>query len=264
MSLLHCLNKVISVEILSQWCELKDVMEVDLAFCSKTERIEFYNKLQCAAFICHSANNPTELKYIYKHQIKVFQVVLNDIRGIDHVDHWHINITKLESVHLDLTTKFVYTAQIQNFINCFIHLKVLTIDAPDDLTDIIIQSVSSSILSQLTSFTKHFMRSPATGIEHLSLHCKNLTKLHMTVEGREDDAVIELVRNNTKMKSLWLEALYPSSISLIVRCLVDVLSERLHVTDSMALVFSPCSSAQILSVVTMTMDLTFRLRLAAY
>ncbi len=69
------LPQVIAIEVLCEWCELKDVMQVDSAFCNKTERSELLKQFQALEFItAHEVNSRRVLKYLMLRSMEVLSI----------------------------------------------------------------------------------------------------------------------------------------------------------------------------------------------
>ncbi len=99
----------LSVDILSQWGELKDLTKVDSAFCNQTERGMILKLFQAPGFVCTSLVSHNQLKYVNVRGLKVCGVDLvqsensslsrRDINDLIQLNNSKIHTLKFKQEH---------------------------------------------------------------------------------------------------------------------------------------------------------------------
>ncbi len=126
------LPQVIAIEVLCEWCKVKDVMQVDSAFCNKTERIELLNMFQALEFTtAHEVSSRFVFNYFMLRNIKVLSI---GKKGLD--EHCLCQITTEMFSKSPIVSKLQYlnmpaTAEWYKFANmcmsqvCLISLSIV-------------------------------------------------------------------------------------------------------------------------------------------
>jgi hypothetical protein len=117
------LFEVLSIDILSNWCDLKTVAKVSSAFCSKNERVDFLCLINNPTFGSTDITYPIVdafWKWIILNGIKV-----QHMKGTKSVRYAaHLDCSKVVEFHME---KFKKLNHVVNLINQMSHLKVLRI-----------------------------------------------------------------------------------------------------------------------------------------
>ncbi len=222
--LLH-LPQVIAIEVLCKWCELKDVMQVDSAFCNKTERPELLKMFQALEFTTsHEVSNRFVFYYLIERGIKVLGIgnqleesCLNGIT-IEMFSNGQI-FSKLQSLSIPATAEWY---QFTNMCMLYVSLVSLSVTPPNYITgntqagefeeSFLLQPIN---LTQLTNLDCSDMTVSAEFVSHLSQSCHSLATFAVcAISGRfkksylNNTDVCEIIRNNTGLTKLMICGYY--------------------------------------------------------
>lgn len=205
MSWLFSLPLIDAIAVLSLWCELKDLMILDSAFCNKTEQIELKNWFQHSAFVMDGGRGLNELTFATNHKIKLKSMKIMVVRHTERYGHVFKNcdFSKLESLKT-YRLEFLHSA-----FEAFIHMmdnctsfKSLSLMGCDASRLFII--VNPQLLSNLTSLQCHRTEINATAMKILHLHCRNLINLDLRLCGIYDTLSLA-INNRQTLKKLSFE-----------------------------------------------------------
>ncbi len=210
------LPQVIAIEVLCEWCQLKDVMKVDSAFCNKTERPELLKMFQAWEFTtAHEVNSGCALNYLIMRGIKVLFIgnklkesCLNRITS-EMLSKGQI-FSKLQSLSIPATAewyKFANMCMSQvSLTSLTITHRMLTFDktlisllVPMNLSHLRHIEVSGSIVVS------------STLVSHLAQHCHtlefvcfNFARAIPTIQ-LDKNNLCQLVCNNCALRKLTIE-----------------------------------------------------------
>ncbi len=197
MSLLFLIPKNVSVDVLSQWCELQDVMKVDSAFCNQTDRPYFLQLFKCKTFSVHCVDSIAGIKFVVRHKIFTRSILLDERPNTLKFDiqfFTYLYVSKIN--HLSLGPSMNYNDCWQNkhltkFISSCSVLASLNIAHQTDESQFILINVNPKVLNQLTSFHYTGRNLSKALWMFLGQHLRSLIHLHIT-QSKNGDGDIRL------------------------------------------------------------------------
>jgi hypothetical protein len=216
--------EALSIDILSNWCDLKTVAKVNSAFCTKKERLVFLCLLNDSTF------DSTDSSY-YSSDAFWNWIVLNGIK-MQHVKGRlpvqcteTLDCSKVDVFHMVRTQKL--TAQVAELTNKMIHLKVLTVYDFDFDYDYhyelkvnrtagtslktFFSLVSGDILSGLTALTiigehRESFQNPLD-LSKIASACSQLRSLSVSKwnNGINEHTLVQIIQTNKQLQRLTLK-----------------------------------------------------------
>jgi hypothetical protein len=191
------LPEVLSIDILSEWCDLKIVAKVNSAFCSTDSTY---------------SNTKSFWEWIVMNEMKLIRVKGMWCAGTDDAFVHKVNFSKVNEFYVNRLKKVRFLVML---INKSIDLKLLDISASNSYTDNalneLLSLISNQILSGVTDLTiSDEYRKHAHGTLNLSrihIACTQLRSLRLLREyrcGFHENAIIQIVRNNKYLQNFTL------------------------------------------------------------
>jgi hypothetical protein len=205
--MLTLLTEVLSIDVLSNWCDLETVAKVDSAFCNKTDRPLNFLGLLADPFFGSSERTDGRLKsfweWVGQRAIKVrsMTVVWNDNlldRLVTNVDC--SKVTEFFVLHLNQVD---LVAQLINRSTCLKTLQINGLQVWPGLNRLI-SLITDQTLSSLNNLS--VSRSHQTNfvqLQNIATICSQLVVLSLT--NVRTDALIQIIRNNVHLRDLILK-----------------------------------------------------------
>jgi hypothetical protein len=123
------LHEVLSIDILSNWCDLKTIAKANSAFCNKMERLDLLCLISDPTFGSHDItyrSSDAFWKWMVLNRIKVYHLkslMWGDRKFVRFIAN--LDCSKVVDFHIDKLKNLNHVAMLMNKMN---HLKVLTVN----------------------------------------------------------------------------------------------------------------------------------------
>jgi hypothetical protein len=171
------LVKVVIVDLLSEWIEMKDLVRLDSAFCNSTSRDFLLDMFEKEYFTMGENFISTDcLRYVNNRKLKLKTLSLNNCFGSRKLIH-NLTASKVRSLKIVGCRQWkLPRAELVSLFNSCLMLRELELNGVQSCCDDVIAQFNPTILKQLVgiSFSNTTKRFTGCSIEYLAVHCVDL------------------------------------------------------------------------------------------
>jgi hypothetical protein len=199
------LNDDIVINMLSNWCNIFDIVKLDSAFCVEDQRntfLSFMKDQRMLAFRLHHFYPKNNYKWFYLRQVKFKDlIVMHGCQSLEDIPiKTYVNIVTLSFVGLRLNCN---TTPMLTFMNSCPSLLHLSVDNCNSGMERLLSRVKCSVWQSLTKLSLNFPFLFEL-IEIIGIHCCRLTALELLVQILNETHLKAIMMNNPSLSEISL------------------------------------------------------------